>query len=172
MQTEAFKCHLRWNSAGPQPGEHAKWNTLNWCHPDCAYLPASKAPGAMVCREWQVCCPPSPPDSWLSLDSSVHGVCRILQPELLFFFSRWGVKPLAWVTSQRSFSYRKVTPGHRNLNDQIYTSPSAKGKNRAQLLASRATPQERCCQCSVDLSQGSMDWHQEPEKPWGVIKMV
>lgn len=50
--------------------------------------------------------------------------------------------------------------------------PQQRGRKGHNLLPAEPPPRQCCSQCSVDLSQGSMDWHQEPEKPWGVNKVV
>lgn len=51
-----------------------------------AVLPESETPGIMVGWEWQVYCPPFPPDCWSSLASSVCGTWRKFpQSELLLF---------------------------------------------------------------------------------------
>lgn len=134
----SFKAPLEvefcWTSAwGVCQVEHTEL-VSHWlcCLP--ALLPVSKAPGAMVCRKFRstallpLLTVGSPLIPLYMVSEEFHSLnC--------FFFLHVRSQAFGLRSLTDIFFYRKVVYGHRNLNDQIYISPSAKGKNRAQFLA-------------------------------------
>lgn len=165
MHPAVSKCDLSWNSARPQPGDCAKWDTLNQYHPGSdTCQPGFPLPRLQTSR-WAGTSRPTAVllllGHWSSLTSSVHGNRkRFALPELLLLLQTRG-RALGMGSLIAIFFMEKSLRA-QTCNGQICEGFSLV-REEERALAEPAEPpgRERCPWHSVDLPRGSMDCLQE-----------